>query len=91
MEEIVRLYPFDSVDIESTFNSGLWYQPFVTNAEFINNYLLPFAYSTSAQNTPYYSFIDSNNKFNFKSFNSMFTQNPIKEMEYGTKGVNCCG
>lgn len=88
VSEIVRQYPFDSTDIETTFNSGLWYQPFVTNSEFINDYLLPFAYSTSAQNTPYYTFIDSNNKFNFKSFNSMFTQNPLKELEYGTKGVN---
>jgi hypothetical protein len=52
------------------------------------NYLLPFAFSNSAQNTPFYAFIDSNNIFHFKSFNSMFNSTPLKEITYGTDGID---
>lgn len=88
ISSIVSNYQFSSVDIEETLNSGYWYQPFVNDSEFIMNYLLPFAFSNSAQNTPFYAFIDSNNVFHFKSFNSMFNSTPLKEMTYGTDGVD---
>ena len=88
ISEIVSKYQFDSVDIDDTINSGYWYQPFVNDSEFIVDYLLPFAFSNSAQNTPFYAFIDSNNVFHFKSFNSMFNSTPLKEITYGTNGVD---
>ena len=88
ISDIVSKYQFDSVDIEDTLNSGYWYQPFVNDSEFIINYLLPFAFSNSAQNTPFYAFIDSNNVFHFKSFNSMFNSTPLKEITYGTNGID---
>lgn len=88
VSEIVSKYQFDSIDIEQTLNSGYWYQPFVNDSEFIVDYLLPFAFSNSAQNTPFYAFIDSNNVFHFKSFNSMFNSTPIKEITYGTDNID---
>ena len=88
ISDIVSKYQFDSVDIEDTLNSGYWYQPFVNDSEFIINYLLPFAFSNSAQNTPFYAFIDSNNVFHFKSFNSMFNSTPLQEITYGTYGID---
>ena len=88
VSEIASKYQFDSIDVEQTLNSGYWYQPFVNDSEFIINYLLPFAFSNSAQNTPFYAFIDSNNVFHFKSFNSMFNSTPLKEITYGTHGVD---
>ena len=88
ISDIVSKYQFDSVDIEDTLNLGYWYQPFVNDSEFIINYLLPFAFSNSAQNTPFYAFIDSNNVFHFKSFNSMFNSTPLKEITYGTYGID---
>ena len=88
VSEIASKYQFDSIDVEQTLNSGYWYQPFVNDSEFIINYLLPFAFSNSAQNTPFYAFIDSNNVFHFKSFNSMFNSTPLKEISYGTDGVD---
>ena len=91
VSDIVSKYPFDSIDIEDTFNVGYWYQPFVNDSEFIMDYLLPFAFSNSAQNTPFYAFIDSNNVFHFKSFNSMFNSTPLKEMAYGTYGIDIVG
>lgn len=88
VSNIVSNYQFNSVDIEETLNLGYWYQPFVNDSEFIMNYLLPFAFSNSAQNTPFYAFIDSNNGFHFKSFNSMFNSTPLKELSYGTDGLD---
>ena len=88
VSKIASKYQFDSIDVEQTLNSGYWYQPFVNDSEFIINYLLPFAFSNSAQNTPFYAFIDSNNVFHFKSFNSMFNSTPLKEITYGTYGID---
>ena len=88
VSKIVSEYRFDNYDIENTLNSGYWYQPFVNDSEFIMNYLLPFAFSNSTQNTPFYAFIDSNNGFHFKSFNSMFSSTPLKEITYGTEGTD---
>lgn len=88
VSKIVSEYQFDSIDVEQTLNSGYWYQPFVNDSEFIVDYLLPFAFSNSAQNTPFYAFIDSNNGFHFKSFNSMFNSTPLKEITYGTEGID---
>lgn len=88
VSDLISEYPFDVRDVESTTNSGIWYQPFVNNSEFIVNYLSPFAFSNSSQNTPFYTFIDSNNGFHFKSFNSMFNNKPIKELTYGTDSVD---
>ena len=87
VSKIVSQYQFNRIDIEDTLNSGTWYQPFVNDSEFIVDYLLPFAFSNSAQNTPYFAFIDSNNEFHFKSFYSMFNSTSIKELSYGTDGI----
>lgn len=91
ISELVKKYKFSSIDIEETYNSGYWYQPYVNDSEFIMNYLLPFAYSNSATNTPFYCFIDSNNNFNFKSFHNMFNQTPIKNFEYTNDGLKVVG
>lgn len=88
VRDITSKYQFTSVDIESTLNSGYWYQPFVNDSEFIVDYLLPFAFSNSSRNTPFYAFIDSNNVFHFKSFNSMFNSTPLKDLSYGTEGTD---
>ena len=85
IESIVQNYKFDKKNIESTLNSGIWYQPYINNSEFIIDYLLPFAFSNSSQNTPFYCWINSNNEFNFKSFQAMYNSTPIKELTYGTK------
>lgn len=84
VDSIVEGYKFNSVNIETTLNSGYWYQPYVTDSDFIVNYLLPFAYSSTSNDTPYFAFIDSNNNFNFKSLNNMFSSTPLKELTYGT-------
>ena len=88
VSSLAKKYKFDKVDVESTLNSGYWYQPYINDSEFIMDYLLPFAFSNSSQNTPFYCWIDSNNIFHFKSFQSMFNGTPIKELTYGTIGTD---
>lgn len=83
VSSLVKNYKFDKIDIETTYNSGFWYQPYINDSEFIVDIMLPFAYSNSAQNTPFYAFINSNNEFNFKSFYRMYNSTPIKDMNYG--------
>lgn len=86
IKDIVKKYRFEKIDIEDTLNSGFWYQPYVNDSDFIVNYLSPFAFNNTCRNTPFYTFIDSNNVFHFKSFHSMFESTPIKEITYGTFG-----
>jgi len=88
ISDLVSKYKFNSVDIDSTINSGVWYQPFVNDSEFILDYLTPFAFSNSSQNTPFYAFIDSNDNFHFKSLNSMINSTPLKELTYGNYGLD---
>ncbi len=82
-----RKYSFNSLDIDDTLNSGIWYQPFITDGDFIFNQLLPFAYSTDSDNSPFYCYIDSNNNFNFKNYKKLFLQNPIREFYYKSGGT----
>lgn len=65
-------YPFNSIDIDNTKNQGVWYQPLMFDGQFMEEQLLPMAYSTSNKETPYYLFIDSNNDFYFKNYKSLF-------------------
>ena len=88
ISSLAKKYNFDKIDIENTLNSGYWYQPYINDSEFIMDYLLPFAFSNSSQNTPFYCWIDSNNEFHFKSFQSMFNSTSLKELTYGTIGTD---
>ena len=85
---LVKKYKFNNVDVESTLNNGIWYQPYVTDSEFIMNNLLPFAYSNTARKSPFFAFIDSNNIFHFKSFYSMFESTPLQTLTYTTQPID---
>jgi len=79
-------YTFSKKNIDKTLNKGYWYQPFVTNANFIQTYLLPFAYASDSNTTPFYSFITINNEYNFRNYKSMMDANPIEELTYYSQG-----
>ena len=87
VSELANKYPFKKINIDNTLNSGKWYQTYLTDADFIINRLMPFAYSTDCKNTPFYCFIDSNNNFNLKNYKNMSQQNPIFEYRYKSKGI----
>jgi hypothetical protein len=74
-------------NIDSTENKGIWYQPMVDDVEFMENYLLPFAYSATASNTPFFLFIDNNNELYFQSYNTLMNKSAIelKMAKHGTR------
>lgn len=87
IQNIADKYDFESVDIDSTTNKGLWLQPSMTDSEFIINNLLPFCYDTSSQDSPYYCFIDCDNIFHLKSLSKMMNQNSISKLSYSNNNV----
>jgi len=78
---------FQDKNIDVTENKGTWYQSLITDADFMEHYLLPFAYSSSASKTPFFLFIDSNNTFNFQSYNSLFSKKAVEELRFTKKGT----
>ncbi len=85
IKKLISTYNFKKVNIETTVNKGYWYQSLVNDAEFMNNYLLPFAYSTNS-NTPFYLFINSANEFYFQSHKTLMNQNSVEELQLTSKG-----
>lgn len=78
IKNLISKYPFSKINIEQTLNKGPWYQPYINDAEFIQTLLLPFAYSTYADDTPFFSFISADNSYNFKSFKKLYVdENPL--------------
>jgi len=60
----------------SAFCEGMLYEGQV---EFIDKFLKPYAFSNSANKTPFFQFIDTKNQYNFRNFYSMLTgANPIE-------------
>lgn len=86
IRNLVKKYKFTKIDIDTTYNSGMWYQPYMTDSEFIMNNLLPYAYSTDANNSPFYCWIDNNNCFHFKSYKQLSEQNTVRKFEYVSLG-----
>jgi hypothetical protein len=71
--EIFSTYQFNKKTIIETDNKNNWYQPLVRECEFINNILLPNAFSPKCNDTPYFCFINSNNELNFTTYNEMIS------------------
>lgn len=86
IKQLGNKYNFASYNIDETLNQGMWYQPYEYDSTFITKYLLPFAYSTNSNKTPFYCFITSSNVFNFKNWNNMINNSPKKRYYLQTNG-----
>jgi len=82
IESIIGKYNFSQIDIDSTGNEDIWYQPLITDAKFIQEILLPHAYSYDASKTPFYSFITSDNVYHFRNMKSMLDEGKVTTIEY---------
>lgn len=82
VRKIADLYNFKSIDINDTGNEDIWYQPNITDAKFINDILLKYAYSLNASNTPFYAFITNDNVFHFRNLQSMMEEDRVATIEY---------
>jgi len=80
VREIAESYSFTQMRINDTGNYEYWYQPNVSQFEFIENFLMPFSYSDKSNNTPFYCFIDNNNHFNYRHYKDLFSQKEITSL-----------
>ncbi len=71
VRSVVSPYAFSDVIVNDTGNNSKWYQTLQTDAKFINDVLLPHAFANDSDNTPFYAFIDSLNRFHFQSVKRM--------------------
>lgn len=85
--KVSRANYFSGIDIETTANRGLWYQPLMSDQDFFTKILSPHTISSSQNKTPYYMFIDSNNVFNMKSYKTMFEQTPVDTLTLSSMGL----
>jgi len=76
-----------SVDIDLTGNEDYWYRTQMTDAKFINDMLLPNAYSSGTNNSPYFCFITSDGVFHFRTLHSMLKANPVTTFEYRVPAI----
>lgn len=88
ISDLTGKYGFESTDIDSTSNSGLWFQPYLNDFDFIKKILMPYAYSADSEDSPFYCFITSDNGFHFKSYKKLMEQNPVKEYKYRSLGAD---
>ncbi|MBD3216587.1 MAG: hypothetical protein GF311_28490 [Candidatus Lokiarchaeota archaeon] len=77
IKDLVSDYSFNAVNIDGTSNSQIWYRPFIKEAAFIKDCLLPSAFSEKSNNSPFFCWIDNLGHFNFRSFFEMFDQSPV--------------
>lgn len=75
-------YQFKSKDIDDTGNQRTWYQPYMTNAKFITDMLLPNCFSRNADQTPFFAFITNDNVFHFRNYKSMTDEELIGTVDF---------
>ncbi|MDA3856025.1 MAG: hypothetical protein PF569_07215 [Candidatus Woesearchaeota archaeon] len=74
VKSLAGSFPFAKFNIDETGNNQSWYQLLKNQVDFINENLLPFAFSNSANKSPFFFFIDNKNQYNFKNFYSMIRE-----------------
>ncbi len=77
VRNLVRNKNFNSILINDTGNYNTYYQALMGDIEFIQKVLLPNAYSTNSNKSPFFSFIDAGNNFNFRNYFNMINTSPV--------------
>lgn len=81
IRQIASKYPFQNVVINDTGSFNTWYQPMMTDIEFIEKILLANSYSVNSLSSPFFCFITNRNEFHFRNYNSMFSQVPTETIK----------
>jgi hypothetical protein len=75
-------YNFTSKSISNTGCNTFFTQPLLTDADFMDNILLPNAYSQNSNKSPFFLFIDNNNAFNLKTYDDMVSKSSVATLNY---------
>jgi len=81
VKDLVGKYDFSSVDVNDTGNENTWYQTNITDAKFIQERLLPFAYSNNASDTPFYSYITTDNVYHLRNGKAIMDSTPVSTIK----------
>lgn len=87
IRRIVDKYDFTKRNINDSGASDYYYQPFINDFDFIENFLLPFSFSNNSKSSPFYCFINSNNEFNYRNYMSIMNGTPSIELKQGSNDV----
>jgi hypothetical protein len=82
IRDLTNFYNFKNKDINDTGNERTWYQPMITDAKFIEEILLPNAFSRNADQTPFFAYITNDNVFHFRNFKSMLEENVLTTVNF---------
>lgn len=85
IEQVAGKYNFESLNIDATENKNIWYQPLMTDIDFIQDVLMPRALSKNEKTSPMFCYVDEYNNFNLKNYQSLFKTNPIQDLDYTQK------
>ena len=78
----VSKYNFSSIDINDTGSNSTWYKLFSNTKDFIENVLLPNAYSDNSNETSFFVFINLKNEFHFNNYKSLSSSSTGITLEY---------
>jgi len=79
VKQKVSTHKFKALKVDDTQPKLVWYQPLQTDVEFIEEMLLPRVTSQGSSNTPFFSFINCKDEYNFIHYKTMSQENDIKE------------
>lgn len=82
VSKLILEYPFLEKEIESTNNSTTWYMGGKTRSSVIRDVFCKRAYSSSSDKTPFFAFINANNKFHFQSYRSLLGNTQSADFDY---------
>ena len=82
LPDLIDNYPFSKIDKNDTGSKSTWYRMFSTQKDFIEQVLLPNAYSDNANESPFFSFITLSNEFHFNNYKYMTQQSTRLTLEY---------
>jgi len=88
VENIINDCKFSYKDIKSTNSSIVLYRMSQTQKDFINDVVIPNSFSDNCDFTPFYAFIDTENRFNFKNWNEMVSTSPIENLYYSNVKIS---
>jgi len=73
---------FKSYNIETTDPKDIWYQPYISDADFINKILMPNVYSKRNDKSPIFCWINNDNELNLQSYKAMENTNSVDTLFY---------
>jgi hypothetical protein len=82
VKNVLSDYNFSSIVMNDTGSNSIWYRMKQSQKDFIEQVLLPNAYSTNAEYTPYFAYITTDNNFNFRNYKEFLDKKYTFELTY---------